>query len=408
MLKARRQIGHAPGAALATAALLLIGCVDRKPNRTQLTTSASVVNVPRPSAETAAKAPLVSPPAARWGSELLRFVGSSADCAALAAETTRQLAEVRDPFESSSPDESAAQLSAFRTLITEHTACVPGAGGSWVTFFEGGADPRAWSWFVGFLPTGGVLAKHAGNFPDQVDERTSHTAYTGKADLFDGATYLGPYRLQVVSDYDADGVPEAALWTAQIGQELRSSARGLLWSFAKGDVLPYAKADKLAIAPFEVDPNAATEPAPLTDLDSDGRIDLLGYGPFFGVFKQGCGVLESFDALGPRLAVHALADGSFSEHDAASVAYAKKQCPARPPQILTLREHGVDQRAAFFSLACARFWNVPASAIDHERKSTCGDRQPPKSDCEAPRKCSAELLGVLAAWTKKKAPFTLE
>ncbi len=281
-------------------------------------------------------------------------------------------------------------------------------GGSWATFSEGGGDPREWAWFVGFLPTSGTPAKHAGNFVDQVDEGAGHAAYTGKADLFDGATYLGPYRLQVVSDYDGDGTPEAVVWTARIGQEVRSSARGTLWSFAQGVVAPYGKASKLGIAPFEVDASAPREPVPLTDLDGDGRIDLLGYGPFFGVFKQGCGVIESFDALGPRLGWHALADGTFSEVDSTAVAQAMRQCPERPRRVLTIGEHGVDQRATFSNLGCARLWNVPASAIDTERRAVCGTVQPSASDCDAPRKCSAEALSVLAAWAKKRVPFTLK
>ena len=285
---------------------------------------------------------------------------------------------------------------------------MPGSGGSWATLFEGGPDPREWTWFVGFLPKAGTPAKHAGNFVDQVDQHANHQSYTGKADLFDGATYLGPYRLQVVSDYDGDGTPEAVVWTARIGQEVRSSARGVLWSFSQGAVAPYSKASKLSIAPFEVDPVASSEPSPLRDLDGDGRIDLLGYGPFFGVFKQGCGVIESFEALGPRLALHSLADGTFSERDAVAIAHAKVVCPTRPTQVLTFGEHGVDQGPTFSNLGCGRLWNVPASAIDSERKSACGAVQPASADCDAPRKCSAEVLAVLAAWSRQQAPFMLQ
>jgi hypothetical protein len=408
MLKERIEAVHRYVAAPSVAvALLVCGCMERKATRPDSAASGRATGA-RPSNDVPPAAKPPSPPPTHWGSERLRFDGSNRECAALSADTERQLTQVRDPFESSSPDQSAQRLSAFRTVIREHTACVPSATGSWATFFEGGADPRAWAWFVGFLPKGGALAKHAGNFPDQVDSRASDASYTGKADFFDDASYLGPYRLQVVSDYDGDGAPEAAVWTAQIGQEIRSSARGLLWSFSKGSVAPYAKAEKLAIAPFEVDPTAPTEPEPLQDVDGDGRIDLLGYGPFFGVFKQGCGVIESFDALGPRLTLHALADGGFSELDAAAVSHAKQQCPARPARIVAFGEHGVDQRATFSNLGCARLWNVPASAIDGERKSACGVIQPPSDDCEAKRKCSAEVLAVLAAWAKLKAPFTLD
>ena len=389
------------------AALLLGGCVDRKASRPDATTSSRTA-VAQASSEVSASAKVQSPPPVRWGSERLSFDASSGECAVLAADTERHLGHVRDPFESSSPERSAERLSAFRALIRAHTACVASTTGAWATFFEGDADPRAWAWFVGFLPKGAAPAKHPGNLPNQVDQRASHTVYTGKVDLFDAPEYFGPYRLQVVSDYDGDGTPEAVVWTAQSGEEIRSSARGLLWSFAKGGVAPYGKAEKFGIAPFEVDPEAPTEPAPLKDVDGDGRIDLLGYGPFFGVFEQGCGVIESFDALGPRLVRHALADGGFSELDAAAVTYAKQQCPARPTRILAFGEHGVDERLTLSNLGCARLWNVPASAIDSERKSACGVAQPPSSDCEVKRKCSLEVLAVLTAWSKLKAPFTLQ
>jgi hypothetical protein len=164
----------------------------------------------------------------------------------------------------------------------------------------------------------------------------------------------------------------------------------------------------LSIAPFEVDPNAQTEPAPLSDLDGDGRIDLLGYGPFFGVFKQGCGAIESFDALGPRLGWHALPDGIFSDSDRVARDIARRQCPTRPTRILTFGEHGLDRRTTFVNLACARLWNVPPRAVHAETKSACGIALSPNEDCDAPRKCSAEALAVLADWSRKKAPFTLE
>ena len=392
VLNERTRAAHISAAA-ALAALLLGSCMERRAPRVDSTPSSGA------RLDNAAKS---------WGSALLRFDGANPQCAQLAADIEQKLAAVRDPFAAVSPDQSAERLRAFRARISEHTACVPGAAGAWATFFDGGTDPRAWTWFVGFLPNDGALAKHAGNFPDQVDARSGHRTYTGRADQFEAASYFGPHRLQVVSDYDGDGTQEAVVWTAQIGQEIRGSARGVLWSFQKGSVVPYAHAEQWAIAPFEVDANAASETAPLTDVDGDGRIDLLGYGPFFGVFKQGCGVVESFDALGPRLALHALATGGFSERDAVAVQYAKQQCPARPTRILTFAESGVDRRATFANLGCARLWNVPASAIDSERKSACGVTPSASSDCETKHECAAEVLAVFAAWDKLKTPFTLD
>lgn len=390
----------------AGATLLLGSCLERKANRAQPTSGATAAIVV-PSRAEGAKIAATAP--SQWGSELLRFVGANPQCAALAEDTRQRLERIRDPFESTSPDESAARVAAFRLLIQAHTACVPGDGGAWATFFEGGTDPRAWAWFVGFLPVGGALAKHAGNLPEEVDQRVNHAAYTGKADLFDGNTYRGPYRVQVVSDYNADGRPEAVVWTAQIGQEVRSSARGTLWSFESSVVAPYGKADKLAIAPFEVDAVVPTEPAPLKDVDGDGRIDLLTYAPFFGVFKQGCGVIETFDAFGPRLLQHSLADGGFSGRDSVASSHAKLQCPAPPTHVLAFGERGLDKRATFTNLACARLWNVPSSAIESERKASCDTTAPPPdTDCDTPRKCSGEALAVLAAWAKTQAPLAMK
>jgi hypothetical protein len=338
----------------------------------------------------------------------LPFAATHASCAALAASTARQLDQIRDPFLSSSPDDSAARVAAFRDVITTHTACVPATGGAWATLFEGGVDPRAWRWLVGFLPNDGTAVTHAGNFIDQVDAHAAPSTFTGKADLFDGATYAGPYRLQVVSDYDQDHSPEAVVWTAQLGQEVRSAARGVVWSFAHGAVEPFAGAARFSIAPFEVDASAPAEPTPLSDLDGDGRVDLLGYGPFVGVFKQGCGVVESFDALGPRLAMHALANGTFSDDDPVARAHAQRQCPARPARIVVFGEREVDRRTTLLNLACARLWNVPSRAVASETKAACAGDPPASADCDAPRKCSAEARAVLAAWADKKPPFTLK
>lgn len=386
-------------------ASLLIGVGACRENRASSTANAGGATVEARRANTPREP---SRPAARWGSALLPFAATHVSCAALAASTARQLDLIRDPFLSSSPADSVARVAAFRDAITTHTACVPTAAGAWATLFEGGSDPRGWRWLVGFFPTAGAAVTHAGNFIDQVDAHAAPTTFTGQADLFDGATYAGPYRLQVVSDYDQDHTPEAVVWTAQLGQEVRSGARGVVWSFAHGAVEPFAAAARFTIAPFEVDASAPAEPAPLSDVDGDGRIDLLAYGPFFGVFKQGCGVVESFDALGPRLAVHALADGTFSDVDPAARAHARRQCPARPARILAFGERELDRSTTLVNLACARLWNVPARAVASQTKAACAGDPPASADCDAPRKCSPEARTVLAAWADKKPPFTLE
>jgi len=79
-----------------------------------------------------------------------------------------------------------------------------------------------------------------------------------------------------------------------------------------------------------------------------------------------------------------------------------------PHPLLTFGEHGLDRRTTFVNLACARLWNVPPRAVHTETKSACGIALSPNEDCDAPRKCSAEALAVLADWSRKKAPFTLE
>jgi len=78
----------------AGAALLLNRCIDRKASPAQLTTSARAAPLARPSANPEAS---TGPgPAPRpWGSDRLRFATSNPECAALAADTTRRLAQVK-------------------------------------------------------------------------------------------------------------------------------------------------------------------------------------------------------------------------------------------------------------------------------------------------------------------------
>lgn len=109
---------------------------------------------------------------------------------------------------------------------------MPTARGAWATHFEGGKDPREWTWFVAFMADSGERLQHPGNFIEDIDKQRIAALYTGKGDLFEAATYQGPIALQVVSDYDGDGVAEIVVWTAQIGEEGRTSARGTLWSLA--------------------------------------------------------------------------------------------------------------------------------------------------------------------------------
>src|SRR4051812_4047734 len=128
---------------VAGAALLLGSCVARKANRAEPTSRPVAHPVVPARSETAVGNAGAAP--SPWGSELLRFVGADPQCAALAEDTRQRLERVRDPFESTSPDESAARVTAFRSLIQRHTACVPVEGGAWATFFEGATDPRAWA-----------------------------------------------------------------------------------------------------------------------------------------------------------------------------------------------------------------------------------------------------------------------
>src|SRR4051794_35851229 len=99
---------------LVGTALLLGSCIDRSAKRVAGASANSAALVAPRSAERGAEAPAVSAPVSHWGSELLRFASSNERCAALAAQTAQRLAQVRDPFESSSPDQSEARLGRFR------------------------------------------------------------------------------------------------------------------------------------------------------------------------------------------------------------------------------------------------------------------------------------------------------
>jgi hypothetical protein len=394
-------------ATCGSAVLLCAGCVDHKGSKAGSSASAPVLRAP-PTAGSSGGSP-AAVPAVVWGSAKGVFANGDARCAELRAAMEKRWLAVRDPFEASSPEDSKARVSAFRRRVAEHSACVPVAGGAWAVAFDGGADPREWAWSVVHFDERGARSDHAGNFPDEIDKHTNPARYTGKANFFDDATYHGPIGMQVVSDYDEDHEPEAVVWTAELGDEVRSTARGMLWSFSKGAVLPYRKADKLGVAPFDRDFALGDEAAPLKDVDGDGRIDLLGYGPFNGVFPKTCGVLESLEALGPRLVVHSLLDGTFAAADPVVVADAKRQCPSAPSRIFIIDPTGhVDDSATFVQLACARLWGVPTATLDEEKDRVCGNAPAQFSGCDSPRVCSAELLLVFADWSRKKPPFRLK
>jgi len=184
-------------------------------------------------------------------------------------------------------------------------------------------------------------------------------------------------------DYDADGEPEGFI--ARRGLHYGSYVRGndMLWTFRNGVVEPYPAA--LGIGIVE-----------LRDVDSDGRPDLITYGPYHGFIVFKCGLHSGYPNPfnGPKLMVHALPDGSFSHDDEAARAYALRGC-AKPPAVV---DTDID-------MACAFLWGRDKGWIGRSLKSCrrdCGGIDPCCPEwCEQDRKTASE-------WAKDKPPLRLD
>lgn len=186
----------------------------------------------------------------------------------------------------------------------------------------------------------------------------------------------------VLFDWDGDGTPEAFFLERGDVHEGASWEKGWVLTFKNGKVQKFAAKGLDGVNPLET-----------KDVDGDGKLDFLASSPFEGTAE---GMAFDYAVKGPKLLIHALADGTFSRDDAAAKAHAKKTCASKPEKITP---------PLLASAMCAHLWGMPAAQIQEQVTATCKDVQ---RDPSNPLTETCNDVAVLKDWLKKSPPLSLQ
>lgn len=198
----------------------------------------------------------------------------------------------------------------------------------------------------------------------------------------------------VLFDHDGDGEPEVFVRVATARRGGASTFHGRVWTFREGAVDVYPPSRQWMVAAMR-------------DVDADGRPDLLTHGHYVTEAPGPCGE-SAHTVTGPLMAVHALADGRFSEGDEAARRSDRERCPeatADPVGAVARAPGGaVDAAATFERVVCARLWGASAAAVsDRVRASARALRG-------GGRRCAARTpsdVDVLLEWAQHAPPVDL-
>jgi hypothetical protein len=276
-----------------------------------------------------------------------RAVDAGTPCEALASVTRDRLAEARAAHDGGCP---AQGLDGF--------SCVDAHGVTW-----GWRVARA-----SVTRSGDTEFYCATTFAAElVREADGGTTATPTEDVkYDWTTRTERRELTALADYDGDGLDEVLAVHRVHFHEGVPTEEARLLTFKGGAITPYAPAKGLVI-----------EEA--TDLDGDGRPDLVTRGPYGKALKAD-GMGNQWPIAPVIFAAHSLADGTFSRDDDVARARAHKSCPARPA--LTLAGDESDA----LTLVCSRLWGVPAPPLLKEIQTVCAepDASPtPSASCRS-------------------------
>lgn len=216
--------------------------------------------------------------------------------------------------------------------------------------------------------------------------RTS--APLGNVDAAPGGFELGALQAY---DFDDDGhdeliVPYELKATGGVAPD---SLPAPIWSFTDKGVAPYAKAP------------AVVGGIGVEQLDFDMRPDFGSYGGFVAYLGADCGLKTCPARLtGPKLYMHATAEGTFTESDeTARSALKRASCQSKPTSIVVEAGGSLNAAQTAKNLVCARAYGVPADAIVTELGSKhaalCGEA------------ASCALFSTLEAWANQSAPLDL-
>lgn len=191
-------------------------------------------------------------------------------------------------------------------------------------------------------------------------------------------------------DYDNDGHDELI-----VPYEIKASAPGAtptfvspVWSFTASAIVPYAKAPTVSGG------------IGVEQLDFDMRPDFGTYAGFVAYLGSDCGTKTCPSRVtGPKLYLHSLPDGGFSDHDEAAHNALKRGCSSRPSSIVAMSGDQLNAPQTAKNLVCSRAFGTPAEAVFAEltakHAALCGDA------------ANCPLQTAFEAWAKLPLPVSL-
>jgi len=288
-------------------------------------------------------------------------------------------------------DESKANLAAAQKLTGEARlttteasklprfgVCQPGGLGSWALSLKSASGKGE----------GASRQHHLELEVVRVDiEGARKSASFGSLDFAPGGFEVAALQAY---DYDDDGRDELI-----VPYEIKAIGGATptfppaIWSFGDAGVSAYAKSPPV---------NGGLG---IEQLDFDMRPDFGFYGPFVAYLGADCGLKACPGRVtGPKLYLHSMPDGSFTDHDdAARNALKRAACQSKPGAVVVEAGGGLNVAQTAKNLICAKAYGATSEALAAELSSKhatlCGEA------------ATCPLQTTFEAWSKLPLPVEL-
>ncbi|HET7544450.1 MAG TPA: hypothetical protein VFK05_31480 [Polyangiaceae bacterium] len=288
-------------------------------------------------------------------------------------------------------DESKANLAAAQKLegearlttteaarLPRFGVCQPGGLGSWALLLKSASGKGE----------GALRQHHLELEVVRVDvEGARKAARFGSVDVAPGGFELGALRAY---DYDDDGRDELIVpYEIKATGGATPTFPAAIWSFNDAGVSAYAKSPTV---------NGGLG---IEQLDFDMRPDFGSYGPFVAYLGADCGLKTCPGRVtGPKLYLHSMPDGSFTDRDdAARNALKRTACQNKPTTVVVEASGSVNLAQTAKNLVCAKAYGATSEALTTELGSKhatlCGEA------------ATCPLATTFEAWSKLPLPVEL-
>jgi hypothetical protein len=296
-------------------------------------------------------------------------------CEALATRSHRRADRVIEPLSDEEKEE------AFEPLVQ----CYRAGKGAWTFEVTAARSDQVRDHGAGGGVTVSLHARAVFIEPDGAVQESSQTIKILSSTVrFSPVVHVAAPR---VFDWDDDSRGEFYFQERHTQEESGSGEDGSrFWTFTarRGRVV-------------EFQPSAARATR-ITDVDGDGRPDLVFDGPW-RTTGPSCGAFGDATYRGPESLLHSLAGGSFSAQDAVAQGFIARQCRVRPDHLFAGESAGSKQELPPFLIGCARWWGRSAAEVTEQ----IGQQYP---DSPAAR-CYPKKELVRAAHIAPPQPFRL-